>query len=114
MGTNVGDYWIKLVLSDGGVNFTDKETFAELTVKPLEIYATAVGRLTYGDDFETHGIFGYTVSGLLFGNKVTETAVKYVLAEDYGVLQAEDNYFVLLDADEKRHCKRACLPEITT
>lgn len=100
VGTNVGDYWIKLVLSDGGVNFTDKEAFAELTVKPLEIYATAVGRMTYGDDFETHGIFGYTVSGLLFGNKVTETAVKYVLAEDYGVLQAGGNYFVLLDADE--------------
>lgn len=97
--SNVGGYFIKFTLTNNGKNYTDKIAYGKLHIDPLEIKAVASGSIIYGDGWNTAKL-SYKVEGLQFGDRYeADENVRIMLAdENYGVLQAGQEYYVVLDS----------------
>lgn len=97
---NVGNYSIKFVLSDGDINYTDKEVVLPLTITAKEITATASGTIVYGDTLDK-ATLTYVVEGLIGNDEVTVDAalLKYELADSYGKMIVGGSYEVILAND---------------
>ena len=92
---NVGEYTVRLVLSDGNVNFTDKVAYTQLSVNPLEVEVTASGSFTYGNDWKT----GVHYEGKGLYDHVVKGTATFELAQNYTSLQVGELYYVTVAHD---------------
>lgn len=101
--SDVGNYWIKVVLTDSKNNFGPKTDYAELVINKKTLNLIPSGTLTYGDAFED-GSFNYTLNGFIYGENEGNVAftgkVTYVLknASDILNVNGETGYALIANS----------------
>lgn len=96
--SNAGEYDLRLEWSDGDVNFSTKIAYAELTINPYEVEVTASGTVRYGDDWQN--AVRYEGFGL-YGHRVVGDAQYKLVKDNYGKLQVNGEYYVIVDLDNE-------------
>ena len=99
--TQAGDYFVKVVLSDGNKNFTDKTAYGEFTINKATLHIKVNGSLEYGNEFaKTYCNYSIVESDLIPGDTVS--VVKGSVAYYYLVDDKGDELTIsgLLDAKE--------------
>ena len=86
--TQAGDYFVKVVLSDGNKNFTDKTAYDEFTINKATLRITISGGLEYGHLFaQTDCNYNIVKSDLIPGDTVS-------------VVNGSVSYYYLVDDNE--------------
>lgn len=86
--TQAGDYFVKVVLSDGNKNFTDKTAYDEFTINKATLRITISGGLEYGHLFaQTDCNYNIVKSDLIPGDNVS-------------VVNGSVSYYYLVDDNE--------------